>query len=58
LNGEPTTFSLEKKPYLEGSVGITNIFKLARVDLVKRFNYLNNPFVTPLGIRVRFKFDF
>jgi hypothetical protein len=58
LNGEPTTFSLEKKPYLEGSVGITNIFKLARVDLVKRFNYLNNPFVTPLGVRVRFKFDF
>jgi hypothetical protein len=56
--GEPTTFSLDKKPYLEGSVGVTNIFKLIRVDLVKRFNYLDNPYVTPIGIRVRFRFDF
>ncbi|NCI51877.1 carboxypeptidase-like regulatory domain-containing protein [Sediminibacterium roseum] len=58
LNGEPTTFSLEDKPYLEGSVGVTNIFKLIRVDLVKRFNYLDHPYVTPLGVRVRFRFDF
>jgi hypothetical protein len=49
---------LDKKPYIEGSVGITNIFKLIRVDLVKRFNYLENPYVASLGIRARFKFDF
>lgn len=58
IDGGPATFSLEKKPYIEGSVGITNIFKLIRVDLVKRFNYLENPYVASLGIRARFKFDF
>ena len=58
FEGVPTTFSLEKKPYIEGSVGITNIFKLIRVDLVKRFNYLDNPYVASLGVRARFKFDF
>jgi hypothetical protein len=58
FEGSPTTFSLESKPYVEGSVGITNIFKLIRVDLVKRFNYLDHPYVASLGIRFRFKFDF
>ncbi len=58
VNGMPTTFSLSKQPYVEGSVGIGNIFKLLRVDLVKRFNYLDNPFVTPLGVRAMLKFDF
>ena len=58
FEGVPTTFSLDKKPYIEGSVGIANIFKLIRVDLVKRFNYLENPYVASLGVRARFKFDF
>ena len=58
FEGVPTTFSLEKKPYIEGSVGVTNIFKLIRVDLVKRFNYLDNPYVATWGVRARFKFDF
>lgn len=58
LNGQPTTFALNKTPYIEGSVGVANIFKLIRVDLVKRFNYLDNPNVSPMGIRARFKFDF
>lgn len=58
FEGVPTTFSLDKKPYIEGSVGVTNIFKLIRIDLVKRFNYLENPYVASLGVRARFKFDF
>lgn len=58
FDGSPTTFALNKKPYIEGSVGIANIFKLIRVDLVKRFNYLENPYVATLGVRARFKFDF
>ncbi len=58
LGGAPTTFSLFKKPYVEGSVGIANIFKLIRVDLVKRFNYTENPYIATIGIRARFKFDF
>jgi hypothetical protein len=56
--GQTTTFSLAGKPYMEASVGISNIFKLLRVDLVKRLNYLDNPDVPNWGIRARAKFDF
>jgi hypothetical protein len=57
-NGSPATYSLNKEPYVEGSVGIANIFKLIRVDLVKRFTYLDHPYIATWGIRTRFKFDF
>ncbi len=56
--GNPTTFTLADEPYMEASAGIGNIFKVFRVDLVKRLNYLDNPNVTELGIRVRFRFEF
>ncbi len=56
--GLPTTYTLNKEPYIEVSAGIANIFKLVRVDLVKRLTYLNNPNVSQWGIRTRFKFDF
>lgn len=56
--GAPTTFSLAREPYMEGSVGIGNIFKFFRVDLVRRFTYLDNPNVSKSGVRFRFKFDF
>lgn len=57
-NGLPLTYTLEKKPYIEASVGIANIFKLFRVDVIKRFSYLEHPGVDGIGIRGRFKFDF
>lgn len=57
-NGSPATFTLNNEPYTEGSVGITNILKLIRIDLVKRFTYLDHPYISKWGIRTRFKFDF
>ena len=65
-NGEPLkeTFTLSDKPYIEGSVGILNIFKVLRIDLVKRFTYLENPNiprmfgVDGLGIRARVYVEF
>lgn len=57
-NGTPITYSLENKPYIEASVGISNIFKFFRVDVVKRLTYLENPNVASIGLRMRFKFDF
>jgi len=57
-NGTPITYSLSKEPYVEGSVAIANIFKFFRVDLVKRFTYLDHPGISQLGLRARFKFDF
>jgi hypothetical protein len=56
--GNPTTYTLEKKPYIEASVGISNILKLVRVDLVKRLTYLDHSNVPSIGIRARFKLDF
>jgi hypothetical protein len=43
---------------MEGSVGVGNIFKLLRVDLVKRFTYLDHPGAPEWGIRFFVKFDF
>lgn len=57
-NGHPTTFTLGRTPYIEGSVGIENIFKFVRVDLVRRFTYLDNPGVAKWGIRTRVLFTF
>jgi hypothetical protein len=57
-DGITTTYTFKNEPYIEGSIGIGNIFKLFRIDLVKRFTYLDNPNVPEWGIRGRFKFDF
>lgn len=56
--GLPTTYSLNSQPYAEVSVGIANIFKLLRVDLVKRLTYLDHPNAPKWGIRTMVKFDF
>jgi len=57
-NGQPITYALKGTPYMEGGVGIENIFKFMRVDLVRRFDYLDHPEVSKYGIRARVKFDF
>ena len=57
-DGTPITYTLGKTPYIEGSIGIGNIFKFFRVDLVRRFTYLDNPNVSKYGVRMRFRLDF
>ena len=57
-NGLPMTYTLERKPYIEASVGIANIFKILRVDLVRRFTYLDHPNVSEYGVRIRLKPEF
>ena len=49
--GVPVTYSLNGGPYFEGSVGIANIFKVLRLDLVKRFSYLDHPDAPKYGLR-------
>jgi len=56
--GVPTTYILGSTPYVEVSAGIANIFKLVRVDVVKRLTYLDHPETAKWGIRTRVKFDF
>jgi len=50
-DGSPWTYPLGNTPYTEVGVGIGNIFKLLRIDLIKRFNYLDHPGVKSLGLR-------
>lgn len=57
-DNRPTTFTLQEDPYMEASIGVENIFKFFRIDVVKRLTYLDNPNVSEYGVRARFKFDF
>ena len=65
LNGNPSTHILVDKPYVEANIGVTNIFKFFRVDLIKRLNYLDQKYQASSlfgqrGLTLRFsaKFDF
>ena len=56
---------MNSTPYLEASVGITNIFKFLRVVLIKRLTYLDDRYqlINTFGVRgvaLKFsaKFDF
>lgn len=42
-NGSAATFALTGEPYFELNFGIENIFKILRIDIVKRISYLDNP---------------
>jgi len=55
---KPTTYTLNKEPYVEVSAGIMNIFKIIRLDFVKRLTYLDHPNVTQWGLRSRVRLDF
>jgi hypothetical protein len=57
-NGVISTFVLNGQPYLEASVGIDNIFSFFRVDLVKRFTYLDHPNISTIGLRFSSNFHF
>jgi hypothetical protein len=52
------TYSLGSVPYTEAGAGIGNIFKLLRVDVVRRFNYLDHPGVSPYVIKFSINPDF
>lgn len=51
------TFTLSK-PFIEGSIGIENIFKFVRIDALYRLSYLDNPDIVKFGIRAKLQFDF
>jgi len=57
LSNVPLTYTLGEKPYIEASIGLSNIFRIFRVDLIKRFTYLNNPGISDLGFRIQFRLD-
>lgn len=56
--GNPTTFTLGRKPYMEASVGVENILNVLRVEYVRRLSYLDHPDIDRGGIRFSAKVDF
>lgn len=58
----PFSRSLSAKPYMEASVGIENVFKILRLDLLWRLSYLNNTYpginVSLFALRFNIDFDF
>ncbi|MFC3198506.1 DUF5686 family protein [Parapedobacter deserti] len=56
--GDATTFTLERKPYMEASAGVENILNVLRVEYVRRLSYLNHPDVDRGGFRFSLKVDF
>jgi hypothetical protein len=60
LNDEnvPVMYRLNREPYMEAGVAIDNIFKILRIDLVKRINYLDHPDVSEWSVRFKLRFVF
>lgn len=50
-NGQPTSYVMGKRPYIEASIGIYNIFKLLHIEYVRRLTYTGIPGVKKGGIR-------
>ena len=56
-DGKPDIYSLSK-PYIEAAIGVENIFKVLRIDMLYRLTYLDHPDIVKYGIRAKLQFDF
>ncbi len=57
--GKSLTFDFApNKPYMEAGFGIGNIFKMIRLDVTRRLNYLENPHTTKWRLQGQLLFDF
>jgi hypothetical protein len=57
-DGTPLTYTLERKPYIEASIGIGNIFKVLRIEYVRRMTYTDHPGISKSGIRFAAQMQF
>ncbi len=62
--GNSITYTLDSQPYMEASVGVANILKFVRFDVVRRLTYLDNPDVPymfgvkGMGLRMKVAVEF
>jgi hypothetical protein len=56
-DNSPLTYTLDNRPYIEAGVGLSNILRVFRIDLIKRFTYLDHPGISGFGFRVQFRMD-
>lgn len=52
------SYAMGKRPYMEVSVGVENIFKFLAVNYVWRLSYLDNPDIDKTGVRIALHFTF
>ncbi|MDR2139553.1 MAG: DUF5686 and carboxypeptidase regulatory-like domain-containing protein [Tannerella sp.] len=52
------SYLMTEGPYMEVSVGINNLFKVLRVDYVRRLSYRNHPYTPGHGLRILAEFSF
>lgn len=52
------SYTMDKTPYMEASVGVENIFKFLRLDYVWRLTYKDHPDIQRRGIRFMMKISF
>lgn len=52
------SYTLDKTPYMEASVGVENIFKFLRLDYVWRLTYRDHPGIQTKGVRFMMKLSF
>lgn len=55
---QKTFTTMRDKPYMEYNIGIENIFKVLRIDYVRRINYLYHPDIDKDGFRISFDLNF
>lgn len=53
-----TVYKMDDTPYMEFAVGVENIFKILRVDYVRRLTYLDHPGIDKNGIQVAIHITF
>ncbi len=58
IDGKPLLQPLGAQPYVELSLGISNIFRLIRVDYIRRMTYTDKPDISKWGIRFSFMAGF
>lgn len=51
-------FTKMNTPYMEATLGIENIFKVGRIEYIRRLNYLDNPNVAKNGVQVAVHLSF
>jgi hypothetical protein len=56
-DGKTDVYTLTK-PFFETALGVENIFKVLRVDMVYRLSYLNHPDIFKVGLRAKVQFTF
>jgi hypothetical protein len=51
------SYYLGAKPYIEVSAGVSNIFKVLRVDVIKRLTYLDHPDIQKWSVKASFNLE-